>query len=315
MPLESPPTPAARPNYLKQWGPWIVGIAILVIIGTRIPFAQFRASLGRGPHLQLIIVEILITILVLGTDSASTWVGLRAMQIKWPFRTVLAVRGATYLLFLLNYALGQTGFGYYLYKAGTTAMRSVGSTLFLIGTNLATLVLLTGAVWLVYGGHNAYPAMRWALIIITVGFALYLVIIALRPRFLSSRDLFAPLFDAGLGGHAVAIAGRVPHVIVVVLSYWVCMVVWGIDVPFVTAITVMPAVALAGVLPISPAGLGTTQAAMVYFFSSYAAGGTADERAANIFAFGLSYFVYGVGAAMLVGLVCLPLTKKITNPQ
>jgi len=88
------------------------------------------------------------------------------------------------------------------------------------------------------------------------------------------------------------------------------MKVWGIDVPFWVAVTLVPAVALAAVLPISPAGLGTTQAAMVFFFAQYAPGVTSDDRTANLLAFGIVHFVYSVAAALLVGAACMLLARR-----
>jgi uncharacterized membrane protein YbhN (UPF0104 family) len=247
---------------------------------------------------------------VLCTDSVSTWIGLLALKIRWRLGKVLAVRGATYLLFMINYALGQGGFGYYLYRSGEPPLRATGATLFLIGTNLATLLVLTFGVWTIAGGRDHNAAMWWTLVIGTSAFAVYLVVIAIRLALLSRWQVLAPLFEAGIPGHAIAMLGRLPHVIVIVLAHWVAMSVWGIDVPFAVAATLMPAVALAAVLPISPAGLGTTQAAMVYFFSDYATGATGDDRAANLLVFGIVHFVYGVLAAVLVGFVCLIFAKR-----
>jgi hypothetical protein len=295
---------------LRQFAPWLIGLAIVAVIATRVPFAQFRGSLGQGPHLALAAVELLLVIIVLGTDSLSTWLGLLAVKIRWPLAKVAAVRGATFLLFLLNYAVGHGGFGYYLYRSGVSSLRATGATLFLIGTNLATLLVLTFAAWAITGAGATNPTMWWSLIVGNAAFVAYLVVIALRPGFLARRELFAPLFDAGLRGHAFAIVGRLPHVTVVVMSYWVAMRVWGIPVPLGVGATLMPAVALATVLPISPAGLGTTQAALVFFFRDYAAGATADERTGALLAFGIVHFVYSVAAAVLVGFLCLPLAKR-----
>ena len=143
--------------------------------------------------------------------------------------------------------------------------------------------------------------------------AVYLVVIAIAPAFLADRAMLAPLFAAGLRGHAAAIAGRLPHVVVIVLGYWIAMRVWGIDVPFAVGVTLMPAVVIAAALPIAPGGLGTTQAAAVYFFSAYAAGTTADDRGASMLAFAIVHFVYGVLAAMAIGLICAPLARRDTR--
>ena len=61
--------------------------------------------------------------------------------------------------------------------------------------------------------------------------------------------------------------------------------------------------------------LGTTQAAMVYFFSDYAAGATADDRAAMVLAFAIVHFVYAVLAQLVIGAVCAPFARRIRAPQ
>jgi hypothetical protein len=227
-----------------------------------------------------------------------------------PFLKVMVVRGATYALFIINYAVGQGGFGYYLHRSGETAFRAVGATLFLIGTNLAALLLITLGVWVAAGDRVDNPALFWTLITGVTGFALYLVLIALSPSFLSRRQVLSPLFDAGIRGHALAVLGRVPHIAVLVLGHWAAIYVWGIPVPLSVGLTVMPAVVIASVLPISPSGLGTTQAAFVLFFAKYAAGATPDERSAHVLAFAIVHFAYGLLASLGVGLACLPFAKR-----
>lgn len=308
-PRVTAPAPSRSYDALRRIAPWLIGLAIIAAIARHIPFAQFQASLGQGPHLRLALSELVITAAVLCTDTFSTWVGMLALRLQWPIGRVLALRGSMYLLFLLNYAAGQGGFGYALYKTGVAPLRATGATLFLIGTNLASLLLFTFAVWAL-GSHDAIPALWWSLVVGTAGLGVYLFIILLRPSFLARRELLAPLFEAGVAGHVVAIVGRLPHVIAILLAYWVAMRVWGLSVPFAAGATLLPAVALAAVLPISPAGLGTTQAAMVALFSPYAVGATADERAAAVLAFGVAHFVYGVLFSALFGAASLPFAKR-----
>lgn len=301
--------PRAGPGFLRRTWPWFVGALILGAIIARVPFAAFRDALERGPHHWLLLLDFGITVVVLGTETAATWFGLIALRMRRSFADILAVRGATYLLFLVNYALAQGGFGYYLHRTGVTARRAVGATLFLMGTNLAVLLLLTSLGWVLEG--TAVPAaLWWTLTIGSVGLALYLAIIVVAPRMLTRFDWLAPLFEAGLRGHAFAAAARVPHIAFIVFSQWLAMRVWGIDVPVSAALTIVPAIAIAAALPISPAGFGTTQAATVYFFSDYAVGATADDRAAAVLAFSIVHFVYGLVAVLLVGLPCVPRARR-----
>lgn len=303
-------SPSKLVRVARRLWPWVVGAAILVFVVTRVPIDAFREAMTQGPLITLAAVNVAIIVAVLCTDTISTWIGLIAVGMRRPFGKVMIVRGATYALFVINYAVGQGGFGYYLHRSGETAFRAVGATLFLIGTNLAALLVITLGVWEVAGDRVDNPALFWTLVAGVAGFGLYLVVIALSPNFLSRRQVLSPLFDAGLRGHALAVVGRVPHIAAMVIGHWAAMYAWGIPVPFTVGLTVMPAVVIASVLPISPAGLGTTQAAFVLFFARYAAGATPDERNAHVLAFAIVHFAFGVLASLAVGLVCLPFAKR-----
>jgi hypothetical protein len=305
-----PAQTSKRTGAWRRTWPWLVGLAILALIATRVPVDAFRDGVRHGPHLTLAAVNLALYLAVLCTDSVSTWIGLVVLKMRRPFSSVLLVRGATYALFLVNYALGQGGFGYYLHRSGEPALRAAGATLFLIGTNLGMLLVVTIGAWALYREHTDNPAMWWTLVGGCGAFGLYLVVVAISPNILTRRGLLAPLFEAGVRGHLVAMLGRLPHMAVMILGHWAAMRAWGIPVPLWTGLTIMPAIVIASVLPISPAGLGTTQAAFVLFFGSYAVGATEAERTASVLAFAIVHFAYGVLASLAIGLACLPLARR-----
>jgi hypothetical protein len=309
--IEHEPPKIRRQGPLRRALPWVAGLAIIALIATRVPVDAFRRSITEGPHVLLGVVTLAITCTILCTDSFSTWIGLIALRIRRPLLRVGAIRGATYVLFLVNYAVGQGAFGYYLNRTGISGLRAVGATLFLIGTNLATLLVVTTAAWALAPTDPNQTALWYTLLVGCAAFAVYLVIIAVAPKAVTRFQVLAPLFDGGLRGHAIAMLGRLPHTAVIVLGHWIAIRTWGIPVPFTVGLTLMPAVVIASVLPISPAGLGTTQAALVYFFYSYAAGATPDEQKAHVLAFAIVYFVYGVVASLVVGLACTPFAKRM----
>jgi uncharacterized membrane protein YbhN (UPF0104 family) len=76
------------------------------------------------------------------------------------------------------------------------------------------------------------------------------------------------------------------------------MLAFGIDVPFTLVLAATPTIEAIGGLPITPGGLGTQQAAMLYFF-----GGHGSEAA--IIAFGFSLPIALMLARSLLGLVYL----------
>ena len=294
---------------LQRTWPWLVGLALLFAIASRVPVDAFRVAINRGPHLRLALLDLGVMVVTLCSDTFSTWIGLIACRMRRPVAKVFAVRGATYVLFLINYALGQGGFGLYLRRSGATTPHAVGATLFLIGTNLATLLVLT-TLALALHGRTEDPRLWWSLVACDVTFAIYLGVIALAPAQLTRREIFAPLFNAGLRGHAIAMLGRLPHVAVIVIGVWLAVRTWGIAVPFGIGMAITPIIVIASVLPIAPAGLGTTQVALIYFFSSYATGATADDRSAVVLAFAIVHLVYSVAASLIVGFACIPIARR-----
>ena len=71
-------------------------------------------------------------------------------------------------------------------------------------------------------------------------------------------------------------------------------------------------------MPITPLGLGTTQAALVLLFSPYVPLANPEIRAAAVLAFSLAYYLFGVIAQALLGLWCFQkvrhLNRQITTP-
>jgi len=307
--VETARQPGSLRRIVARTWPWLVGLSILFAIASRVPLDAFRSAISRGPHLALALVDLAVVAVTLCSDSLSTWIGLVACGLRRPLSKVFAVRGATYVLFLINYALGQGGFGFYLRRSGATTPQAVGATLFLIGTNLATLLVVTTAALAVQRPAPA-PELWWPLLGCDAALAIYLAVTALAPGALARRALLAPLFAAGLRGHLVAMLGRLPHTAVIVVGIWLALRTWGIAVPFGAGVTLTPVIVIASVLPIAPAGLGTTQAALVYLFSSYAAGATDDARAAAVLAFAIVHFVYSVAASLVVGFACVPIARR-----
>jgi uncharacterized membrane protein YbhN (UPF0104 family) len=134
--------------------------------------------------------------------------------------------------------------------------------------------------------------------------------VAARPAFLARYELLAPFFDTGPRGTLIALAARVPHVLTVCLGMWGALWVWGVHMPFDSALALTPPVLLAGALPVSPAGLGTMQATQILLFSPFSAAATAPAREAAVFAFSLAFGLLGLIFQALTGLVCLALLRR-----
>jgi hypothetical protein len=67
------------------------------------------------------------------------------------FPLIFLARGATYILGILNYALGQGAFGLHLQRSGVSAIRAAGTILFLMIVSLGATLLVAGLGFMAVG--------------------------------------------------------------------------------------------------------------------------------------------------------------------
>jgi len=89
------------------------------------------------------------------------------------------------------------------------------------------------------------------------------------------------------------------------LLSWFSLAAFGIVVPVGKAILCLPIVYFVTVLPISPQGLGTSQAMLIHFFLGYAPGATDESRKAAILAASLVCQVIANIIQVSIGLFCM----------
>jgi len=259
------------------------------------------ATRSAAPWMVPVTLLMLVGIYV--ADSFAIWKTFGWFLAPLSFAQILIVRGATYLLAAINYSVGQGAIVYFVHRAtGAPVLRGVATVLLIMGINVLALMFLTTA-----GLVIAPDVPRSLYMIITVayiGLAIYLVAVIVRPRWLSSRPIFDVLLAAGARGHLKALLVRLPHIAVLIAFQTIVLRAFGVRVPVVAAIASLPVVFFIAVLPISVQGIGTTQAAMVFFFALY---GTGDQsaRQAAVLAESLVTTAIALGFQSLLGLACL----------
>lgn len=301
----------------RRWLPWLVAAAILAVMIREIRLEPLREAFQHGAYLALSLFVVFELVITLPVDAYATRAALDAVGIPRPFSEVMYARGASYLLGLLSYIAGQGGMGFYLARTGVPVARSAGAVLFLMMANGIVLVLLGAvglAVEMARGGLAGVPTGLLALTIAAAlaGTVVYGIVIALRPKWLARYSLLAPLFDAGVRGNVRAVLARFPHMLLLVVLHWLAFRIWGIAVPAVPGLALNPIVLLLSALPVTPGGLGTTQALQVLFFSPWAPGATGDDRAASVLAFSLVHHVANLVVQAALGLACLaPFRRRV----
>ena len=302
------PEPRSPPSRWRRLAPWMVAIGTLAWLFAKVPLDELRAALDRAPMVAFVAYSAMYVPLVLAFDTLATWATFRSSlpDSGLTYRETLDIRGASYLLALLHYGAGQGGIAWFVSRIhGVPLPRAAGAVMLIMGVNVI-VVALCALVGVLLGGAPSAPALRWLVLGMALAFPVYLAVIAAKPRFLRKVRLLIPLFDAGLPGHAVAVAARLPHIVWLVVAQYFAMRFFEIDPPFGVALTLLPIVFVVAVLPISPAGIGTAQATAVALFSPYAPQNeTSGDPRATVLACFLAFQVLALLVQALLGLVFL----------
>jgi hypothetical protein len=282
--------------------PWLITAGILAYLFARLPLrhvidAASRAAVWTIPALAAIVL------LVYLADCVAIWKTFGWFVAPLSFRDTLTLRGATYLLALVNYALGQGAFVYFLNRTrGVALVRAAAAVVLIMGINLLLLLFLS-TLGLVLGAESL-PEVSSLIWIAYLGLAIYVTMLIWRPRWLERRPILDVLLNAGLGGHVRSLVVRLPHVAVLLVLNHVALHAFGVEVPALQTLLCFPVVLLVAVLPISVQGVGPTQGAMIFFFARYAQGDTA-MREATVFAASLGTQAIAWCVQVSLGLLCI----------
>jgi uncharacterized membrane protein YbhN (UPF0104 family) len=292
-----------------------VAALVLAWLFETVPLAELGAALDRVSMPAFLAIVAVFVIATLLSDSLATWALYRRALPDVPLGLgeTVRMRGATYILSVLHYGAGQGGMAYFLNtRYQVPIARAAGAVMLTMGTQALTIAFCA-AVGLALGGAPASPTLRTLVFVLAGGLPAYLAVVALAPGFLRRWNLARPLFDAGVRGHLVIGAARLPHVLVLVAGHFATLRLFGVGVPVAEALVLLPLVFIVAVLPISPSGLGTAQATAVALLSPFAAGATLEEQKAAVLAYSLSLQFAGLIAQAALGLVFLRLARPPEN--
>ncbi len=290
----------------KKLGPilgWAVTIAILAYLFRTIHTAQVAEAVRAAAWWAVPANAVLVVAVYLAdTFAIKKTFGWFVAQLS--YREVLVVRGATYLLALVNYTVGQGAIVYFVHRSrGVPIRRGTAGVLLIMGVNILMLLVLASIGLLV--SSDVPSILRLVVAIAYAGLAIYVVLVAVKPRWLARRPVFDVLLSAGVRGHLWSMAVRLPHILALMALSWFSLAAFGIVVPVAKAILYLPIVYFVAVLPISFQGLGTSQAMLIHFFAAYAPGETQDARWAAVLAASLVCQAIAFLIQLSIGLTCM----------
>jgi len=284
---QAPPVPTAAPSpWWRRALPFTIAFALIGATLYRIDMHAFLRHVAAVNAPAFFLFATLFVVALLTADAFATAIVYRRTVAPVSFREFWILRGASYLPSILNHHVGQAFLTFYVARAhGVPLQRMAGGTL-LVYVSWMGCLLGAGCIAMVGAGM---PLLTPALAFLAG--LLYLAVIALRPARLARIKLLAPLFEAGLVGHLIALGVRIPHFLVLFLGTWLPFSFFGINIPPREALIYVPILMVAVTLPITPQGMGTRDLIAATYFEAFAPGGTHQERLAALAAATTSWLV------------------------
>lgn len=297
--------PPPKISTARKVVPFVLAALLLAFIGSRIDFRAFVAALRGLDVAPFLAYAMVWQIVLLGADALGNYAAYRLTMPNVRYGDFYVFRGASYLPGMLNHHLGQAYLTYLMSKLARVPLaRMAGATLVSYAGWMGCLVGCVAVALPLTGLPLGYLP-----IILVAGIA-YLAVVHVAPERLKKISLLAPLFEAGLPGHAVSLGARIPHLAVLVLGTWGAYRFFHVDIPIGTAMLYLPILLVATTLPITPQGFGTREALAATFFARFAQGDTDAERLGRLTASTTAWGVSITLAGIVLGLVCSRIVGK-----
>jgi hypothetical protein len=286
----------------------LLTLAIFAVILRRVPLVALSAALHDADYPLFLALMIPNTLFYFAWDTLVLAVVVRWFHGAVPYRDLLSVRAASYVVGFFNTNLGRGALAAYLCRRLKAPFLELGSTvIFLVLTEYTQLVL-----WSLFGLIGFRAEVTASLLSVAaivaafwVGLFLYTKLHLTPAR--AIRWAFAPrewpllrtfrLATAARYGQVVLL--RAPMFFVSLCAHYYAAHAFGIHIPFRQMLTFLPVIFMLAALPTTVAHLGTTQAAWIFFFSQYA-------PAPRLLAFSLAAHVTFTFTRALLGVIWLP---------
>src|SRR5436190_9921470 len=267
---------------------------IFALILRRVPFPALGEALHDADYRLFLALMIPNALFYFAWDTLVLSVVIGWFHGAVPYRRLLPVRAASYVVGFFNTNLGRGAMAAYLSRRLHAPFLELGSTvIFLVLTEYTQLV-----VWAMLGLLGLRAEVSRSLLAVAAGVALFWLLVRwlLAPRDWSISRTFRLATPAR---YAQIVLLRAPLFFVSLCLHYYAAHAFGIHIPFAQMLTFLPVIFMLAALPVTIAHLGTTQAAWIFFFSQYA-------PVPRLLAFSLAAHAVFASTRALLGVVWLP---------
>jgi uncharacterized membrane protein YbhN (UPF0104 family) len=272
----------------------VLTVAVFALLMRRVPAAALASAL-RDANLPLFLAMMVPnTLFYFAWDTLVLTVVIRWFHGQVRYRDLLPVRAASYVVGFFNTNLGRGAMAAYLARTLHTPFLELGSTvLFLVLTEYTQLV-----IWGLLGLAGVGADVSRSLLAVAAGVVVFWAVVRwlLAPRDWSLARTFRL---ATPSRYAQIVLLRAPMFLVSLVVHYFGAHAFGIHIPFLQMLTFLPVIFMIAALPVTVGHLGTTQAAWIFFFGSYAA-------APRLLAFSLAAHLVFTTTRALAGVALLP---------
>ena len=299
---DSPESVSAE-NRLKVVAPWLGAIAIFAYLFWDVPYED-AWNAAKNARLDLFIPEILLAVVFwFLLDSGALAYLLSRFNAPVSWREARSIRGVTYIVTVLNWNVGTAAIVLHLRRSKKVPALESTSSLFFYGNCDALLLMGLTLIGISTFSDSAAldTVQNFAAAFFVLQVGLFLVLSTNRPALtwltkIRGSAIVRSYRLATLRDFFVVLGLKLIYFMGFLWIFWAGSHAFEIEIPFSLAVASAPAIMMISALPVSPAGLGTQAAAMVFFWSDY------GDKAA-ILAFGLVFPIALTLSRCLLGLL------------
>lgn len=283
--------------------PILLTAVVFGVIFWRVPFRSFWTAVSRAELLPFFGLMGSFSLCFFLVDCFVLTTLIRWFHGLIRYRELLPVRAVTYLVSIINTQLAQAALALYINRRFRTPLGEISSTVMLLVLLEATNLILFATL-----GSLAFPGGTpgvFFVLPVALGAVWFLVVGASRGKLgalgarVGPHVVFSTFRRVSLGQCVLVLGLRGSLFFLSLLVHNQALTFFGMDIPLRQLLTFLPIVYLVAALPITVAHLGTSQAAWIFFFGSYAS-------EADLLAYSLSAHLTFMLANGSFGLVFLP---------
>ncbi|MBU0994299.1 MAG: flippase-like domain-containing protein [Proteobacteria bacterium] len=297
---------------IKNILPWIAVFAIFSYLFWDIDKTQFLTSLSYANIYTYVPGLIVFGMIAFLLDTQNLYAIFNHFKYNMKFTDILPMRGVTYLLMIINFNLGMGGILYFLKRDQDISIKRGTGLMLIYNTATQNSLFILSIIGCLIAPHSDIirKILIFSIICVSVNFLWVAVLKKLpdRGNFSKFKTLawVKVYHEIPFNSYLLITFWRCVYYSTFILFFYLGVRAFNMAIPLLLLTAYVPIILLIISLPVTPFGLGTSQAAMILFFKDFGS-------EANILAFGITYSTSVIIIRGIIGLFYLKKSQGIRS--